>query len=314
VAEHPISRTGDLWVLGSHRLLCGDSTSREDVRRAMNGMKARLFATDPPFLVDYDGTNHPSGKDWSETYGVTWNDDDSKSELYPKFIAAAQAEAITDDAAWYCWHASCRYSHLESTWIAAGILPHSQIIWAKNRPVLGNGWYMFQHEPCLMGWKKKCKPARMPNQGMLSTLWEVDAVPMGDDRPNHPTPKPLELFAIPMRQHTRENDVCFEPFSGSGTQIIAAEQLTRRCYAIEIATAYVDVAVRRWQQLTGLKATLDGDGRAFAEIETERRNSVQDQHAADKPVEGVAARGTGAVPAAAPRRARGLRRRAGEKV
>jgi ParB-like chromosome segregation protein Spo0J len=107
--RNPASRTHDLWILGDHRLLCGDSTNHTDVRRLMNGERAILFATDPPYLVDYDGTNHPTqNKDWSPSYGTTWDDSSQGAELYDNFIAAAVAEAIAEDAAWYCWHASRR--------------------------------------------------------------------------------------------------------------------------------------------------------------------------------------------------------------
>ena len=121
--RNPASRTGDLWILGDHRLLCGDSTSHDDVRRLMNGERAVLFATDPPYLVDYDGSNHPTrNKDWSQSYGVTWDDSSQGADLYDGFIAAAVAEAITKDAAWYCWHASRRQAMLEACWEKAGVV------------------------------------------------------------------------------------------------------------------------------------------------------------------------------------------------
>ncbi|CAM4340019.1 hypothetical protein PARU111607_14645 [Palleronia rufa] len=132
--RNPASRTGDLWILGDHRLLCGDSTSAADVRRLMNGERAILFATDPPYLVDYDGSNHPTrNKDWSASYGTTWDDSSQGAELYDGFIAAAVAEAITEDAAWYCWHASRRQAMLEACWEKAGAFVHQQIIWVKDR-------------------------------------------------------------------------------------------------------------------------------------------------------------------------------------
>ena len=125
--RNPASRVGDLWILGDHRLLCGDSTSRDDVRRLMNGERAILFATDPPYLVDYDGSNHPTrNKDWSQSYGVTWDDSSQGAELYDGFIAAAVAEAIAEDAAWYCWHASRRQAMLEACWEKAGAFVHQQ--------------------------------------------------------------------------------------------------------------------------------------------------------------------------------------------
>lgn len=134
--RNPASRTGDLWILGDHRLLCGDSTSHADVRRLMNGERAVLFATDPPYLVDYDGSNHPTrNKDWSASYGTTWDDSSQGAELYDGFIAAAVAEAIAEDAAWYCWHASRRQAMLEACWEKAGAFVHQQIIWVKDRGV-----------------------------------------------------------------------------------------------------------------------------------------------------------------------------------
>jgi ParB-like chromosome segregation protein Spo0J len=143
--RNPASRTGDLWILGDHRLLCGDSTSHEDVRRLMNGERAVLFATDPPYLVDYDGSNHPTrNKDWSQSYGVTWDDSSQGAELYDGFIAAAVAEAITEDAAWYCWHASRRQAMLEACWEKAGAFVHQQIIWVKDRGVLTRSHYLWK--------------------------------------------------------------------------------------------------------------------------------------------------------------------------
>ena len=192
-------------------------------------------------------------KDWSPSYGTTWDDADANPELYDTFIAAAIAEAVAPDAAWYCWHASKRHAMLEAAWEKHGVLPHCQIIWAKNRPVLTRTWYSWQHEPCLMGWIKGNKPARVENK-VLSTVWNLDTIPNGPDRPDHPTPKPLEVFEIPMRQHTRPrppDDICYEPFAGSGTQFIAAQRLGRRCFGIEISPLYCDVIVRRMIAFAG---------------------------------------------------------------
>lgn len=263
-AGPPVTRAGDLIVLGvdperRHRLLCGDSTNREHVRRLMDGQRAALFATDPPYLVDYDGTNHPGAncgtknKDWSSTYGVTWDDADANPELYDKFIEAAVAEAIAPNAAWYCWHASRRQAMLEAAWVKHGAFVHAQIIWVKNRPVLTRTWYSWQHEPCLMGWIKGKMPARA-DEHRLSTVWSIDTIPNGEERPDHPTPKPFDVFEIPMRQHTLRGDVCYEPFAGSGTQVIAAERLGRRCFGIEISPVYCDLIVRRFIAFAGEKA------------------------------------------------------------
>lgn len=260
-AQPTVTQPGDLILLGTdparqHRLLCGDSTNAEHVRLLMDGQRAALFATDPPYLVDYDGTNHPGAKagvknkDWSGTYGVTWDDADANSDLYDRFIATAVAEAIAPNAAWYCWHASRRQAMLEAAWNRHGAFVHCQIIWAKNRPVLTRTWYAWQHEPCLMGWIRGNLPHRA-DESRLSTVWSIDTIPNGDQRPDHPTPKPLEVFEIPMRQHTRPGEVCYEPFAGSGTQIIAAQRLRRRCFAIEISPVYCDLIVRRFIKLAG---------------------------------------------------------------
>src|SRR5690606_13374146 len=239
--RNPASRLGDLWILGDHRLLCGDSTSREDVRRLMNGERAVLFATDPPYLVDYDGSNHPTrNKDWSHSYGVTWDDSSQGAERYDGFIAAAVAEAITEDSAWYCWHASRRQAMLEACWEKAGAFVHQQIIWVKDRGVLTRSHYLWKHEPCFMGWIKGKRPPKVAEQTLPST-WEMPGFARYD-RPDHPTPKPLEAFGIPMRQHVARGGICYEPFSGSGSQIMAGEAHGRRVFAMEISPAYVDVA------------------------------------------------------------------------
>jgi DNA modification methylase len=267
--RNPASRTGDLWILGDHRLLCGDSTNHEDVRRLMNGERAILFATDPPYLVDYDGSNHPTrNKDWSASYGTTWDDSSQGAELYDGFIAAAVAEAIAEDAAWYCWHASRRQAMLEACWEKAGAFVHQQIIWVKDRGVLTRSHYLWKHEPCFMGWRRPNRPPKVAEETLPST-WEMPSFAK-DERPDHPTPKPLDAFGIPMRQHVARGGLCYEPFSGSGSQIMAGEANGRRVFAMEISPAYVDVAVERWQADTGRDAILDGDGRTFAQVKAER--------------------------------------------
>ncbi|GLS79897.1 site-specific DNA-methyltransferase [Paracoccus marinus] len=271
--RNPVSRTGDLWILGDHRLLCGDATSHDDVRRLMNGERAVLFATDPPYLVDYDGSNHPTrNKDWSQSYGTTWDDSSQGAELYDNFIAAAVAEAITEDAAWYCWHASRRQAMLEACWEKAGAFVHQQIIWVKDRGVLTRSHYLWKHEPCFMGWRRPNRPPKVAEQTLPST-WEMPSFAR-DERPDHPTPKPLDAFGIPMRQHVARGGLCYEPFSGSGSQIMAGEANDRRVFAMEISPAYVDVAVERWQAETGKDAILDGDGRTFAEVTVERLGAI----------------------------------------
>jgi len=242
---------GQLWEIPSlkthgqvHRLLCGDSTNLEHVARLMNGQRAVLFSTDPPYLVDYKGDDHPGGgKDWTNHYF----DEDVSAQgdggLYDGFISAARKLAITEDAAWYCWHASRRQMMVEQAWIKHGAFMHQQIIWVKDRPILTYSWYMWQHEPCMMGWVKGHKPERGATD-IISGVWDYPS-PTGEERVEHPTQKPVEVFIIPILQNTDPGDLCYEPFSGSGTQLVAAESTGRICFAMEKSPAFVSVALER---------------------------------------------------------------------
>ena len=286
------TKLGDLWLLGPHRLLCGDSTKAEDVDRLMNGERANLVATDPPYLVDYTGKRAGGqGKDWSETYREV---DIVDAEKFFAGVFANMVRIVAPHAAIYCWHAHKRQALIAATWAKLGILDHQQIIWVKPAAVFGSVMYHFRHEPCMLGWVQGSKP---PHDGdhatnsvwttkgraleqftreelleaikSASTVWEIDWE--GKSRAvdaEHPTQKPVEIFARPMRKHTRADAVCYEPFSGSGTQLSAAEQLGRRCFAMELEPVFVEVAVRRWQRLTGKKAKRVGaDGKTKAGLE-----------------------------------------------
>ena len=219
----------------------------------MNGERSALMATDPPYLVDYRGGNHPQS--WANKAKVKdkhWDDyidPDRASDFFASFIRVALQEALTDRPAIYQWHAARRSVLVEQAWIANKLLVHQQLIWKKSRPVLGRQHFMWQHEPCMYGWVQGRIPAlRPPNNA--TTVWDVNQ--RGESDGIHPTQKPVELFRRPVEWHTRAGGVVFEPFSGSGTSIIAAEMTGRRCFALEISPAFVDVACRRYQEHTGI--------------------------------------------------------------
>ena len=271
--ENPITREGDLWVLGEHRILCGDSTNAEHMARLMGEEKAQLLATDPPYLVDYKGGNHPQS--WAnrpETRDKHWDDyvdPEHGLAFFTGFLSASLAHCV-DDVPCYQWHAHRRQALVERAWSEAGLLVHQQIIWVKARAVLTRSDFMWQHEPAFYGWSQGNRPAKARRPpANASTIWEISQV--GQQDGIHPTQKPTEIFERPIAYHTRPGEICLEPFSGSGTQIVAAEKLNRRCRAMELSPPYVDVAIRRWEQATGKQATLDGTSQTFEELAKERQ-------------------------------------------
>jgi DNA modification methylase len=247
------TKPGQIWQIGQHRLMCGDSSNAEDVSAVMNGRTAKLCATDPPYLVSYDAKNHPSkgfsdgkNKDWKGRYA-----DKSKAEPLGPFYEAFLRQALAvceENAAIYVWHASQRQIEVEKAMRECGILVHQQIIWVKNKPVLTHSFYMWQHEPCFFGWKQGHKPKR--NEGDFpTTVWQIDVPVLPGVESRHPTEKPLKLFTTPILLHTQPGDVCFEPFSGSGTHLCAAENVGRCCFAMEIEPAFVAVALERLAEM-----------------------------------------------------------------
>ena len=229
----------------------------EDVNRLMNGQKASLLATDPPYLVDYSGGNHPASKGNKGNPGKDKNwdeyvDPEVSVEFYRKFLSLG-LEHLEPNSAIYQWHAHKRQALVEQAWVACGLLVHQQIIWAKARGVLTHSLYMWQHEPCFFGWVQGQPPSKKPPSDR-TTVWHVDQ--QGSSMNIHPTQKPLELFLWPIEYHTEVGQIVYEPFSGSGTQIIAAEKLGRRCFAMEQEPRFVDIARMRWESFTGEKARL----------------------------------------------------------
>jgi DNA modification methylase len=279
--EVPATRAGDLWLAGAHKLLCGDSTKPEDVQRLMAGERAGLMATDPPYLVDYQGGAHPAseankGAAGRDKHWDTYIDHEHSVAFYVDFLRTALECALTGDAAVYQCYAVMRSEVIWQAWREVGLLAHQVVIWKKTRSVLTYSWFMWDYEPVLVGWPEGHQPKTRP-PAEERAVWEIASrSEEGDPGGQHPTCKPTELIRRPILWHTKPGGLIYEPFSGSGTAIIAAEMSGRRCCALELAPQFVDVGVTRWQNYTGRQATLDGDGRTFAEIAAERSRGTTD--------------------------------------
>jgi DNA modification methylase len=268
---HPVTQPGDLWVLGRHRLLCGDSTNADDVQRVLNGVVPDLMVIDPPYGVNYrpEWRNEAAraGKiafaarregrvanddrvDWSEAYA-----------LFPGAIA-------------YVWHASLFGSQVQDSLERCGFELRSQIIWAKSRFAISRGHYHWQHECCFYAVRKGSNGHWCGGRSQ-TTLWNVISSSNEEDQNDHGTQKPVELMRRPLLNHTHRGQCVYDPFVGTGTTMIAAETTGRTCFAMDIDARYVDVAIQRWQDFAGQQARLEADGANFETI-AERRNSQSD--------------------------------------
>lgn len=254
VQEALISAPGDLWELGEHRLICGDCTQPDVVARLLGTVKPSLMVTDPPYGVDYDpewraraGVNRNT-----EKLGTVTNDEraDWRTawELFPGTVA-------------YVWHAGIHARTVQESLEAVGFDIRAQIVWAKSRFALSRGHYHWQHEPCW--YAVRGAASNWSGDRSQSTLWTIEE--REDSGHGHGTQKPVECMRRPLLNNSSAGQAVYEPFAGSGTTLIAAQQTGRACYAIEIEPRYVDVAIRRWQGFTGRQAVLAGTGAPFGE-------------------------------------------------
>ena len=254
LSEKSVSRPGDIWCLGPHRLVCGDSTDTEVVRALLGDLKPPVMVTDPPYGVDYDPTwRHRAGVNQSSRVGKVRNDEradwSAAWALFPGNIA-------------YVWHGALHAATVAESITRQGFTIRAQIIWAKDRLVIGRGDYHWQHEPC---WYAVRNKGYWMGDRKQTTLWTIGSGGQ-DTETRHGTQKPVECMRRPILNSSASGEAVYDPFLGSGTTLIAAQTTARICFGIEIDPMYSDVAIRRWQAFTGDKAKLLEDGILFDDI------------------------------------------------
>lgn len=254
----PVSKSGDVWLLGNHRLICGDSTKEETYTVLMDGKKANLVVTDPPYNVNYEGSA-----------GKIQNDNMENDKFYQFLLDAFlnMEKAMADDASIYVFHADTEGLNFRKAFSDAGFYLSGTCIWKKQSLVLGRSPYQWQHEPCLYGWKKKGKHQWYSDRKQ-TTIWEFDKPKKNGD---HPTMKPIPLIAYPIKNSSMSNCIILDPFGGSGSTLIACEQLGRICHTIELDENYCDVIVKRYIEQVGSADTVsvirDGMTIRFEDLE-----------------------------------------------
>ncbi len=262
--ETPVSRLGDVWLLGRHRLVCGDSTDPATVDRALADVRPHLMVTDPPYGVEYDPAwRNRAGLGSTQRVGKVENDDRADWR---------EAWALFPGDVTYVWHGALHATTVAASLEACGFQIRAQVIWAKDRLVLGRGHYHWQHEPCWYAVRDN-GTGHWSGDRKQTTLWQI-ASRAQDAETVHGTQKPVECMRRPMENNSSPGQAIYEPFSGSGTTVIAAEQSGRSCHAIEVSPAYVDVAVLRWQAFTGQEARLESTGGSYAETAVARAEEI----------------------------------------
>ena len=273
VEDVAVTEKNEIWLLGGHRLMCGDSTSITDLETLVDGQMVDMWLTDPPYNVAYEGKT----KDRLKIQNDSMADDQFRTFLRDAYSAADAV--MKAGAVFYIWHADSEGYNFRGAAYDVGWQVRQCLIWNKSTIVMGRQDYHWKHEPCLYGWK-----------GGASHLWAADrkqSTVLEFEKPSrngeHPTMKPVALFEYQLLNNTKGGDIVLDSFGGSGTTLIAAEKNGRLSRLMELDPKYVDVIVRRWQNFTGQKATLQGDGRSFEEIESERKGPSNGTVEAGKP-------------------------------
>ena len=258
VPEEPVTRLGDVWLLGRHRLMCGDSTSIDALERLCNGQLVDMWLTDPPYNVAYEGGT-----------GLTIKNDDMEDSEFRQFLRDSYISAdavMKPGAVFYIWHADSEGYNFRGAAKDANWQVRQCLIWKKSSLVMGRQDYHWKHEPCLYGWKEGAGHLWAADRKQ-TTILEFDKPSKNGE---HPTMKPVALFEYQMLNNTKGGDIVLDSFGGSGTTLIAAEKNGRIARLMELDPKYCDVIVKRWEEFTGKKATLESDGKEFDEVGKKR--------------------------------------------
>jgi DNA modification methylase len=244
--DEPTTKTGDIWILGRHRLMCGDSTQKEQVLRLMNNQEADMLLTDPPYNVDYEGKTADALK--------IENDNMNETEFYNFLLDSFRNmyESVKYGGSVYVFHADTEGLNFRNAFKSCGFKLAQCLVWVKNTFVMGRQDYQWRHEPILYGWKEGAGHYFVDDRKQ-STVLEFDKPSRNAE---HPTMKPVDLLVYLIKNSSKEDNLILDLFGGSGSTLIAAEQTQRRCYTMELDPKYCDVIVKRWETLTGEKAEL----------------------------------------------------------
>lgn len=278
IEENPISKSGDIWILGDHKLICGDSCKPETYNLLLENELVDMTFTDPPYNVDYGNTmkdnlvgkkNKNGGKSYKNSQGQRTILNDNLGNDFPKFLfdACSNILSFTKGACYICMSSSELHT-LQKAFVDAGGKWSTFIIWAKNHFTLGRSDYQRQYEPMLYGWKEKNEHYWCGDRNQ-SDVWYFDKPNKSD---LHPTMKPVDLCKRAILNSSKTDDIILDPFGGSGSTLIAAQLVNRRCRMIELDPKYVDVIIKRWQNVTNDKATLLQSGEAFDDILNKRND------------------------------------------
>lgn len=244
------TKAGDVWLLGNHRLMCGDSTKQNDVDKLMNGIKADLLLTDPPYNINYQGCTSDK---------LTIKNDSMEDEEFRRFLVdtfMCANNVMNPGANFYIWHGESEGYNFRGAAKDIGWQIRQCLIWNKNQMIIGRQDYQWKHEPCLYGWTEGGSHSWYSDRKQTTVLNFDKPLRNGE----HPTMKPVELFAYQIKNSSRKSDNVLDLFGGSGTTLIACEQLGRNAFIMELDEKYCDVIINRWEQLTGREAVLESKG------------------------------------------------------